>query len=107
MTGWVKERDSLVREMTFKDFEHALRFVDAVARAAVDYQRRPDMCISEFNRVRLEVTNLHHAGITAAEERLVSKVDAVIEDHRPGMVGRDGQPPGRPAGAAEAPRFAP
>jgi pterin-4a-carbinolamine dehydratase len=36
------------------------------------------MCISEFNRVRLSITNLHHAGITEAERRLAEKVDAVL-----------------------------
>jgi hypothetical protein len=38
------------------------------------------MCISEFNRVRIRVANPHHAGITDAEQRLTSKVDAVIGD---------------------------
>ena len=37
------------------------------------------MCISEYNRVRLTITNLHHAGITDAERRLAEKVDALIE----------------------------
>jgi hypothetical protein len=36
------------------------------------------MCISEFNRVRIIVANLRHAGITEAERRLAAKVDAVV-----------------------------
>jgi hypothetical protein len=36
------------------------------------------MCVSEFNRVRLTIANLHHACITPAEERLAAKVDAAI-----------------------------
>jgi hypothetical protein len=41
---------------------------------------RPDMCVSEFNRIRLTVANLHDTGITPAEERLAAKVDVVIAD---------------------------
>jgi len=58
---------------------------------AVDYLRRPDMCISEFNRVRLRVVNSHHAGLTEAELRLVAKTSAVIDEHH--------GPSQRPAGA--------
>jgi 4a-hydroxytetrahydrobiopterin dehydratase len=79
--GWRREGDALVREITMKDFETALAFLERVAQAAVDYQRRPDMCISEFNHVRLTVANLHHAGFTVAEMRLVAKVNAIIDEH--------------------------
>jgi hypothetical protein len=36
------------------------------------------MTISEFNHVRLSISNLHHAGITHAELRLAAKVDAIV-----------------------------
>jgi hypothetical protein len=54
---------------------------------ADDYGRRPDMCISEFNHVRLSIANPHHAGFTLAETRLAEKADGVIEEHYPGAVG--------------------
>jgi pterin-4a-carbinolamine dehydratase len=75
---WRRDGDVLVRDLTFRDFEAAFRFVGDIAEAAVDYFRRPDMCISEFNRVRLSIANLHHAGITQAELRLAEKVDEAI-----------------------------
>jgi 4a-hydroxytetrahydrobiopterin dehydratase len=78
--GWRRIGDALVRELMFRDFEEALGFVERVAQAAVDYKRRPDMCISEFNRVRLTIDNPHHAGLTLAEVRLVDKVDHAIAD---------------------------
>jgi hypothetical protein len=34
------------------------------------------------HHLRLSVVNLHHAGLTKAELRLVSKATAVIRDHR-------------------------
>jgi pterin-4a-carbinolamine dehydratase len=56
--------------------------MERVADAAVDYERRPDMCVSEFNRVRLTIANLHHAPLTQAELRLAEKVDAIVDDPR-------------------------
>jgi 4a-hydroxytetrahydrobiopterin dehydratase len=81
--GWRREGDELVRELKLRDFDEALRFLERVAELANDYGRRPDMCISEFNHVRLSITNLHHAGFTLAEMRLAEKVNAVIEQHHP------------------------
>jgi hypothetical protein len=37
------------------------------------------MCILDVNRVRLPVSNLRHAGFTAAELPLVAKVNALID----------------------------
>jgi pterin-4a-carbinolamine dehydratase len=76
--GWKIENDALVRELTMRDFDEAFRLVGRIAAAAEDHFRRPDMCISEFNRVRIVVANPHHAGITDAETRLAAKVDGAI-----------------------------
>jgi 4a-hydroxytetrahydrobiopterin dehydratase len=81
--GWRREGDALFRQLKFRDFDAALRFVEDVARMGNDYGRRPDVCISEFNHVRLSVANMHHAGLTRAEMRLAAKVDAVVERHAP------------------------
>jgi pterin-4a-carbinolamine dehydratase len=69
----------LVRELAFRDFDQAIAFVEEVASEAEDHLRRPDMCIFDFNRVRLTITNPNHAGITQAEVRLAEKVNAVID----------------------------
>jgi pterin-4a-carbinolamine dehydratase len=80
--NWQRQGASaLVREVGFRDFDAAMRFVTHVAEAAVDYERRPDMCISGYNRVRLEIANRHHAGLTEAELRLAEKVDAILGEH--------------------------
>jgi pterin-4a-carbinolamine dehydratase len=76
--GWTVEDETLVRELAMRDFDAAFGLVARIAAAAEDHFRRPDMCISEFNRVRIVVANPHRAGITEAETRLAAKVDAVI-----------------------------
>jgi pterin-4a-carbinolamine dehydratase len=70
--------DRLVRELSMRDFDEAMRMAERIAEAAEDHFRRPDMCITEFNRLRIIVANPHHAGITEAERRLAAKVDAVV-----------------------------
>jgi pterin-4a-carbinolamine dehydratase len=77
--GGRRAGESLVRELSFRDFDQAIAFLERVAASAEDHLRRPDMCILEFNRVRLTVSNPHHAGVTPAELRLVEKVNRVIE----------------------------
>jgi pterin-4a-carbinolamine dehydratase len=79
--GWRQIGDVLIRDLTFRDFSSALGFVEIIGREAVDYLRRPDMAISNFNRVRLTIANPNHAGLTAAELRLAARVDATIAAH--------------------------
>jgi 4a-hydroxytetrahydrobiopterin dehydratase len=77
--SWRRSGESLTREITFRDFDEAIAFLQRVAVCAEDHLRRPDMCILDFNRVRLTIVNPHHAGITPAEVRLAQKVDTVVE----------------------------
>ena len=78
--GWRQTRPyALTRELRLRDFDAALALVNRLAEAAEDHLRRPDMCITEFNHVQITVANLHHAGLTQAEFRLLEKVNAVID----------------------------
>src|SRR4051794_27754729 len=88
--GWRRQRDdALVRDLEFRDFDEAIAFAQVLGREAVDWLRRPDMLIRS-HLLRLSVVNLHHAGLTKAELRLVSKATAVIDGSprprdRPGL----------------------
>ena len=62
-SGWHRVGLSLVRELSFRDFDEAFAFATRVAHEAVDYLRRPDICVLDFNRVRLTVANPNHAGV--------------------------------------------
>jgi 4a-hydroxytetrahydrobiopterin dehydratase len=77
---WRRDGDGIVREIQLRDFDEAFQLIGRVARAAEDHGRRPDMCISEFNKVRLTIANPHHAGLTLAEVRLAARTDAAIGD---------------------------
>ena len=76
--GWRRVGKTLVRELRTRDFDEALAPVERVGRYAVDYERRPDICITEFNHVRLKIFNLHHSGLTEVQLRLALKTSAII-----------------------------
>jgi 4a-hydroxytetrahydrobiopterin dehydratase len=78
--GWRRVGKTLVRDLQLRDFASALALVERVGKRAVDYERRPDMCISEYNRVRLRISNLHHAGLTEAELRLAARASEAIDE---------------------------
>ena len=79
LPAWRRAGQSLVRELAFRDFDQAIAFVEQLASVSEDHLRRPNMCILDFNRVRLTITNPRHAGITPAELRLAGKVDAFLD----------------------------
>jgi 4a-hydroxytetrahydrobiopterin dehydratase len=85
MSAWRHEGGALVRELAFRDHDEAQAFADTIAERAEDYHRHPDLVIA-LNRVRIVIENLHHAGITRAEQRLAEKVDAVLADRVAGPV---------------------
>ena len=80
--GWRREGELLVREIEFRDFSDAIACLERVA-GVEDYRRRPDMCILNYNRVRLTIGNPHHAGLTEAEIRLANKVNPLIAPDPP------------------------
>jgi 4a-hydroxytetrahydrobiopterin dehydratase len=79
MNAWREDRGALVRDFKFRDFEEAKAFADWLAERVEDYHRHPDLVVSG-NRVRVMIANLHHGGITLAEERLAAKVDAALAE---------------------------
>jgi pterin-4a-carbinolamine dehydratase len=76
--GWRIEGEALRRQLSFRDYDEALTFVDRLSETVVDYFRRPDVSIKS-NSVQLSVANLHRAGFTQAELRLVRKASAAID----------------------------
>jgi 4a-hydroxytetrahydrobiopterin dehydratase len=83
---WRVDGKAMVREWRFRDFETALGFMERIGEEAADHHRRPDMCIDDYNHVRITIANPHHADLTKAEQRLAAMVDAVIDRHHPDAV---------------------
>jgi pterin-4a-carbinolamine dehydratase len=81
---WRREDGALVRELVFRDYDEARACADDLAEHVDDYHRHPDLAI-ELNTLRIVIANLHHNGITLAEERLAAKVDARLAERHPDL----------------------
>lgn len=74
--GWSRRRQALQRTFEFRDFVTAIRFVNAVARAAEKAGHHPDLDI-RWNRVTLTLTTHDAGGLTARDFELARRCDAI------------------------------
>ena len=65
----------LERELTFKDFSHAMLFANAVGHLAEALNHHPDILIHGYKNVRLTVMSHDVGGITARDFRLIALID--------------------------------
>jgi 4a-hydroxytetrahydrobiopterin dehydratase len=71
---WKRRGEVIRRTFEFADFKAALRFVNAVGRAAESMQHHPDIDI-RWNRVRLALTTHDAGGLTTLDVDLAAKCD--------------------------------
>lgn len=78
--GWSRERKTLRRTYEFPDFVVAMKFVNAVAKAAEKAQHHPDMDI-RWNRVTLSLTTHDVGGLTDLDFQLAMHCDRLAVRH--------------------------
>lgn len=76
--GWKRRGAVIHRTFEFTDFPTALRFVNAVGRAAEKAQHHPDIDI-RWNRVTLLLTTHDSGGLTALDVALAARVNTLAE----------------------------
>jgi 4a-hydroxytetrahydrobiopterin dehydratase len=74
LPDWRRRGAVIAREFAFRDFVMALKFVNAVGRAAERAQHHPDIDI-RWNRVRLALTTHDAGGLTARDFALAAQCD--------------------------------
>ena len=79
LPGWTREGGSISRTVTLEDFRAAILFTGAVAFMAEEANHHPDILI-QWNKVTLTLSTHSAGGLTAADMRLASQIDAL----RPG-----------------------
>jgi 4a-hydroxytetrahydrobiopterin dehydratase len=72
--NWEKKGSAITRTFQFKDFVAAMKFVNAVARAAEKAQHHPDIDI-RWNKVKLLLTTHDADGLTGKDFALARKCD--------------------------------
>ncbi len=78
--GWELQGDRLHRHFGFKDFQGAMRFVNALASLAESEGHHPDFTLHDWNQ--LEVTTWTHAigGLSENDFILAGKIDALARE---------------------------
>jgi 4a-hydroxytetrahydrobiopterin dehydratase len=76
--GWKRRGAVIHRTFEFADFPAALRFVNAVGRAAEKAQHHPDIDI-RWNRVTLLLTTHDSGGLTALDFALAARASTLAE----------------------------
>jgi 4a-hydroxytetrahydrobiopterin dehydratase len=71
---WRRHGKTIRRELVFTDFVGAMKFVNAVARAAEKAQHHPDIDI-RWNQVTLTLSTHDAGGLTANDFALAAVVD--------------------------------
>ena len=73
---WKKKGSAITRTCEFKDFVAAMKFVNAVARAAEKAWHHPDIDI-RWNKVTLLLTTHDSGGLTEKDFALAKKFDGM------------------------------
>lgn len=75
LAGWSRNGDSIVREYEFKDFAHALDFVNQVGEEAEKMDHHPDLFLHSWNKVKVTLSTHSAKGITENDIELARRVE--------------------------------
>ncbi|MBI5247762.1 MAG: 4a-hydroxytetrahydrobiopterin dehydratase [Elusimicrobia bacterium] len=74
-TAWKRAGKSLILKLTMKDFPAALAFIRAVAKLAEAEDHHPDIHLTRYRNLRLELTTHDAGALTERDYRLAAKID--------------------------------
>ena len=71
--------DKIVLEYAFKDFLTAVAFINEVARVAEEADHHPDIHLTSYKNLRLELST-HSAGgkVTQKDRELAAKIESLL-----------------------------
>ena len=73
---WRRSGDEIERELKLEDFAAAIAFVNSVAALAEAANHHPDILVHGWNKVRLTLSTHSEGGLTEADFKLASQIDA-------------------------------
>ena len=78
LRGWGLHEGRLRRTIEFKDFAHALLFVNAVGHLAEHEGHHPDFRVHQWNKVTFEIYTHDLEGLSQNDFVLAAKIDALL-----------------------------
>ena len=76
-TKWKRAGKSLILEQTMRDFPAAISFIHDVAQLAESEDHHPDIHLTSYRNLRLELTTHDAGGLTDRDFQLAAKIDAL------------------------------
>ncbi|PWV37801.1 MAG: 4a-hydroxytetrahydrobiopterin dehydratase [Desulfurococcaceae archaeon] len=78
LRGWKITRGrvrSIVKRYRFKDFVEAVNFIERVKDIAEEMEHHPDICIFNYNNVKVSLTTHDAGGVTQWDIELALKIE--------------------------------
>jgi 4a-hydroxytetrahydrobiopterin dehydratase len=76
LEGWERERDTIRKEFSFKDFVGSVDFVNRITSLAEELGHHPDLSIS-WNKVTVSLSTHSEGGLTASDFELAERIEQV------------------------------
>jgi 4a-hydroxytetrahydrobiopterin dehydratase len=76
--AWRFEGDRIARDLVFKDFKSALQFANAIGRVAEREDHHPDLHLTGYKNLRVDLTTHAAEGLTRNDFILADKIDALL-----------------------------
>lgn len=80
LDGWARVGDRIQREWTMKDFAAVMAFVDDVADLAEDEGHHPDIHITDYRMLRIELSTHAIGGLSENDFILAAKIDRLYRN---------------------------
>lgn len=77
LDGWTLKGKALRREYVMRDFLAAIEFLHEVAQAAESSDHHPDLHLTGYRRLAIELTSHDAGGLTDRDFALAARIDAL------------------------------
>ena len=77
--GWTTKGVYLERQLKFKDFKSAVRFINQVTKLAEKVQHHPDLNLHDYNRLDIRISTHDAKALPEWDFQLAKKIDGVVE----------------------------
>lgn len=79
LSGWVQKNQTLLKEITFKNFNQAFKFMTQVALEAEKLDHHPDWA-NTYNKVTINLSTHDAGGLTELDFKLANKIDKILDN---------------------------
>ncbi len=80
LTGTARRRQEICRKLKLADFAEAIRIINAIAELAEREQHHPDLHLTGYRQVRIDLTTHSIGGISENDFILAAKIDLLLKE---------------------------